>query len=70
MRFCHGNPSPREVNCSYFTKNTNRRKSRAWVGTLWSVEQSGRYTTITITSAKWKAWLDRYGDAPPNGPSR
>jgi hypothetical protein len=38
--------------------------------TFWSVEQSGRYTTITITSAKWKAWLDRYGDAPPNGPSR
>jgi hypothetical protein len=26
------------------------------------------YTTITIISAKWKAWLDRYGDAPPDGP--
>jgi hypothetical protein len=27
-------------------------------------EQSGRYTKITITSAKWKAWLDHHGDAP------
>jgi hypothetical protein len=27
----------------------------------------GRSNTITL-SAKWKAWLDRYGDAPPDGP--
>jgi hypothetical protein len=27
-------------------------------------EQSGRYTKITIISAKWKAWLDHRGDAP------
>jgi hypothetical protein len=27
----------------------------------------GRSNTITV-SAKWKAWLDRFGDAPPDGP--
>jgi hypothetical protein len=25
--------------------------------------------TITV-SAEWKAWLDRYGNAPPDGPRR
>jgi hypothetical protein len=35
---------------------------------LIKVERTGRYNTITIISAKWKAWLDRYGDAPPDGP--
>jgi hypothetical protein len=25
-RFCHGNPSPRHANCSYFTKITNSRQ--------------------------------------------
>jgi hypothetical protein len=27
----------------------------------------GRSNTITV-SATWRAWLDRYGDAPPDGP--
>jgi hypothetical protein len=30
---------------------------------LIKVERTGRYNTITL-SAEWKAWLDRYGDAP------
>jgi hypothetical protein len=34
---------------------------------LIAVERTGRHNTITL-SAKWKAWLDRYGDAPPDGP--
>jgi hypothetical protein len=34
---------------------------------LIAVERTGRRNTITL-SAKWKAWLDRYGDAPPDGP--
>jgi hypothetical protein len=34
---------------------------------LIKVERGSRYNTITV-SAKWKAWLDRYGDAPPDGP--
>jgi hypothetical protein len=32
---------------------------------LIKVEQGSRYNTITV-SPKWKAWLDRYGDAPPD----
>ena len=36
---------------------------------LIKIEQGRRYNTITV-SAKWKAWLDRYGDAPPDGSSR
>jgi hypothetical protein len=28
---------------------------------------TGRRNTITL-SAEWKAWLDLYGDAPPDGP--
>jgi hypothetical protein len=35
---------------------------------LIKVEQGHRYNTITIVSAKWKAWPDHYGDAPPDGP--
>jgi hypothetical protein len=31
---------------------------------LIKVEQGSRFNTITV-SAKWKAWLDRYGDAAP-----
>jgi hypothetical protein len=31
------------------------------------VEWTGRRNTITV-SATWKAWLDRYGLAPPDGP--
>jgi hypothetical protein len=29
-----------------------------------------RYNTITTitVSAEWTAWLDRHGDAPPDGP--
>jgi hypothetical protein len=34
---------------------------------LIKVERSGRGSTITL-SAKWQAWLDRSGDAPPDGP--
>jgi hypothetical protein len=34
---------------------------------LIKVERGRRYRTITL-SAAWKAWLDRYGDAPPDGP--
>jgi hypothetical protein len=34
---------------------------------LIKVERDSRYNTITV-SAKWKAWLDRFGDAPPDGP--
>jgi hypothetical protein len=34
---------------------------------LIAVERTGRRNTITL-SAKWKAWLDRFGDAPPDGP--
>jgi len=34
---------------------------------LIAVERTGRRNTITV-SATWKAWLDRYGDAPPDGP--
>jgi hypothetical protein len=34
---------------------------------LIAVERTGPRSTITL-SAKWKAWLDRYGDAPPDGP--
>jgi hypothetical protein len=34
---------------------------------LIGVERTGRRNTI-ILSAKWKAWLDCYGDAPPDGP--
>jgi hypothetical protein len=34
---------------------------------LIKVERTGRYNTITL-SAEWKAWLDRYGDAPPTAP--
>jgi hypothetical protein len=30
-------------------------------------KQGGRYNNITV-SAEWRAWLDRYGDAPPVGP--
>ena len=30
-------------------------------------KQGGRYNTINV-SAEWRAWLDRYGDAPPAGP--
>jgi hypothetical protein len=33
---------------------------------LIKVEQGHRYNTITV-SATWKAWLDRYGDAPRDG---
>ena len=33
---------------------------------LIAVERTGRRNTITL-SAKWKAWLDRYGDAPRTG---
>jgi hypothetical protein len=35
---------------------------------LIEVRQGSRYNTITV-SAKWKAWLDRYGDAPRDGPT-
>jgi hypothetical protein len=35
---------------------------------LIKIVQGSRYNTITIVSAEWKAWLDRYGDAPPDGP--
>jgi hypothetical protein len=35
---------------------------------LIEVRLNGHYNTITIISAKWKAWLDRYGDAAPDGP--
>jgi hypothetical protein len=34
---------------------------------LIKIEQGRRYNTITV-SAKWKAWLDRYGDAPSDEP--
>jgi DNA-binding FadR family transcriptional regulator len=34
---------------------------------LIKVEQGSRYNTITL-SPTWMAWLDRYGDAPPDGP--
>jgi hypothetical protein len=34
---------------------------------LITVEWTGRRDTVTI-SPKWKAWLGRYGDAPPDGP--
>jgi DNA-binding transcriptional regulator LsrR (DeoR family) len=34
---------------------------------LIDVERGRRYSTITL-SATWKAWLDRYGDVPPDGP--
>jgi hypothetical protein len=34
---------------------------------LIKVERGPRYNTITL-SETWKAWLDRYGDAPPDGP--
>jgi hypothetical protein len=34
---------------------------------LIEVRQGPRYNTITV-SPKWKAWLDRYRDAPSNGP--
>jgi hypothetical protein len=33
---------------------------------LIEVRQGGRYNTITLSS-EWKAWLDRYGDAPTTG---
>jgi hypothetical protein len=33
---------------------------------LITIERTGRRNTITV-SAEWKAWLDRYGDAPPDG---
>jgi hypothetical protein len=33
--------------------------------------ERGRTGPNTITvSSEWKAWLDRYGDAPPDGPCR
>ena len=35
---------------------------------LIKVEQSGRRGSTITLSAKWKAWLDRHGDAPPDGP--
>jgi hypothetical protein len=36
---------------------------------LIKVERSGRLRRSTVTlSAKWKAWLDRSGDATPDGP--
>jgi hypothetical protein len=35
---------------------------------LIKVEHGSRYNTITVVSAKWKARLDRYGDAPADGP--
>jgi hypothetical protein len=35
---------------------------------LIKVEQGSRFNTITAISRKWKAWLDRYGDVPPDGP--
>jgi hypothetical protein len=31
---------------------------------LINLVQGSRYNTITIISPTWKAWLDRYGDAP------
>jgi hypothetical protein len=34
---------------------------------LITIVQGSRHNTITV-SAAWKAWLDRYGDAPPDGP--
>jgi hypothetical protein len=34
---------------------------------LLEVRQSRHHNTITV-SAMWKVWLDRYGDAPPDGP--
>jgi hypothetical protein len=34
---------------------------------LIKVKLGHRYNTITL-SAKWKAWLDRSGDAPPDEP--
>jgi hypothetical protein len=32
-----------------------------------TVDRTGRRNTVTI-SPTWKAWLGRYGDAPPDGP--
>jgi hypothetical protein len=41
---------------------------------LIKIELDQRHNTITITitiiSTKWKAWLDRYGDAPPDATRR
>jgi DNA-binding GntR family transcriptional regulator len=34
---------------------------------LIEVRPAGHYNIITV-SATWEAWLDRYGDAPPDGP--
>jgi hypothetical protein len=35
---------------------------------LIEVRQGSRYNTI-IVSTQWMVWLDRRGDAPPDGPS-
>jgi hypothetical protein len=35
---------------------------------LIKVERSGRRRTTITLSEKWRAWLDRYGDTPPDGP--
>jgi hypothetical protein len=34
---------------------------------LIKVERLGRRGNTITLSAKWKGWLDRYGDAPPDG---
>jgi DNA-binding PadR family transcriptional regulator len=50
---------------SYTVVKTALRTAKA--EGLIKVERTGRRNTITI-SVKWKAWLDRFGDAPPDGP--
>jgi hypothetical protein len=35
---------------------------------LIEVERSGRLGSTITLAAMWKAWLDLYGDAPPDGP--
>jgi len=35
---------------------------------LIKIERAARRRRTITLSAKWKAWLDSYGDVPPDGP--